>query len=144
MRLPAFALALLLAAPALAEDFPKSPKVGPPEPLPEPACDTALANNGQWLLGRWVAPQTRVEFTREADGLAWRMERKGSLNEEFGWRDGAVMSGRVDRATGCTLAMSGGAGAFVFEGVLTDPGKIYGFATNRKGEHVRFVLRRER
>lgn len=142
MRL-AVALVLLSALPAVAQDLPQSPKIGPPEPLPDPACDTRIANNGAWLPGRWVAPQARWEFTAKDDGIAWSLDQK-AVGASFGWREGARITGMVTKVTGCTLQLSAGEGAFVFEGVLTEAGKIYGFATNPKGEHIRFVLRRER
>lgn len=145
MRRVLFTAALVLAAaPAWAEDFPKSPKVGPPEPLPEPICDVSAANDGGWLVGRWVAPQTRMEFVRAGEALTWTMDRKGSINTDFGWRDGAQISGGVEAVSGCTVTLNAGEGAFRFQGVLTDSGKLYGFATNQKGEVVRFTLRRER
>lgn len=147
-RLVLTAAALLCAAPVLAQELPQSPKVAPPEPLPEPICDTGLANNGEWLLGRWVAPQARWEFTRAAAGsgadIAWTLERKGGANADFGWQDGAQITGAAEKVTGCTVTLVAGQGAFRFEGVLTDSGKLYGFATSRKGEVVRFTLRRER
>ncbi|CAA7613199.1 hypothetical protein [Magnetospirillum sp. UT-4] len=135
---------LLLALPAAAQDLPQFPKAGPPEPLPEAPCDTALANNGEWLLGRWVSPQSRWEFTRKDGAILWSLDRKGSAAGDFGWYESTRIDGRVDKVTGCTVAMTAGQGAFVFEGVLTDPGKLFGFATNAKGAHVRFTLRRER
>lgn len=142
---PVLMLALLLAAtPALADDLPQFPKVAPPEPLPEASCDTTLANNGEWLLGRWVAPQARWEFTRAPGGIAWTLERKGGMNADFGWQDGAQITGAAEKVTGCTVVLVAGQGAFRFEGVLTESGKLFGFATSRKGEVVRFTLRRER
>lgn len=144
MRLIAALLLVALATPVGAQELPKFPKAGPPEPLPEPACDTALPNNGEWLIGRWVSPQTKWSFARQAQSIAWTMDRKGALGEGFGWQDGATITGTVDKVSGCTVTMSAGQGAFVFEGVLTDGGKLYGFATNKKGDHVRFTLRRER
>lgn len=138
------AVALGAAAPAWAQDLPQFPKVGPPEPLPEASCDTTLANGGDWLLGRWVAPQTRWEFTRTGGAIAWTLDRKGGSNADFGWQDGAQITGTVEKATGCTVALTAGQGAFRFEGVLTESGKLYGYATSRKGEVVRFTLRRER
>lgn len=138
------ALALSLAVPAAAEDLPQGPKAGPPEPLPEAACDTTLPNNGAWLLGRWVAPQARWEFTRGDAALTWVLDQKGSIGSNFGWREGARITGTVTKVTGCTVTLIAGEGAFAFDGVLTDSGKLYGFATNPKGDHVRFVLRRER
>lgn len=142
----ALVLAALLAAaaPALAQELPQFPKVGPPEPLPEPACDTTLPNNGAWLLGRWVAPQMRMEFTRAGEAIAWTLERKGGMNADFGWQDGTQISGGAEKLSGCTATLVAGQGAFRFEGVLTDTGKLFGFATNRRGEVVRFILRRER
>jgi hypothetical protein len=136
--------ALLAAAPALADDtLPQFPKAGPPQPLPEAACDTAQASDGAWLIGRWVAPRTRWEFTREDGAIAWSMERKGNLNAEFGWQDGTRIAGTAETVTACTVALVAGQGAFRFEGVLID-GKLFGYAANTKGEHVRFTLRRER
>lgn len=138
------ALALSLAVPAAAQDLPQGPKAGPPEPLPEAGCDTARANDGAWLLGRWVAPQARWEFSRGDTAIAWTLDHKGSVGSNFGWREGARITGAVTKVTGCTVTLSAGEGAFAFEGVLTESGKLYGFATNAKGDHVRFVLRRER
>lgn len=143
MRRAAFAL-LFAALPAAAQDLPQFPKIGPPEPLPEATCDTARASDGAWLLGRWVAPQARWEFARDAGGIGWVLDQKSSVGSNFGWREGAQITGTVTKVTGCTVQLSAGAGAFAFEGVLTEAGKLYGFATNPKGEHVRFVLRRER
>ncbi|HLO76721.1 MAG TPA: hypothetical protein VK196_09740 [Magnetospirillum sp.] len=144
MRVALTLIALLAAFPALAEDLPQFPKAAPPEPLPEPFCDTRAANTGDWLLGRWVAPQSRWEFTRSGSGIAWTLDRKGGMNQDFGWQDGTQITGTVEAATGCTVALVAGQGAFRFEGVLTESGKLYGFATSRKGEVVRFTLRRER
>lgn len=142
---PLLLLAVLLAAtPALAEDLPQFPKIGPPEPLPEASCDTALANNGEWLLGRWVAPQARWEFTRAADAIHWTLDRKGGMNADFGWQDSAQITGTAEKVSGCTVTLVAGQGAFRFEGVLTESGKLFGFAANRKGDVVRFTLRRER
>ncbi|MCR6630025.1 MAG: hypothetical protein NVV74_08220 [Magnetospirillum sp.] len=143
---PAFALAaiLLAATPALAQELPQFPKIAPPEPLPEASCDTSLANNGEWLLGRWVAPQSRWEFSRSGKGIAWTLDRKGGMNADFGWQDGTQITGTAEQVTGCTVALVAGQGAFRFEGVLTDSGRLFGFATNQKGDSVRFTLRRER
>jgi hypothetical protein len=146
-RLALSLAAMAVALPGLAQELPKSPKAAPPEPLPEASCDTGLANAGEWLLGRWVAPQSRWEFTRQAGGLAWTLEQKGSVNGEFGWRDGAEISGVVEKATACTVSLvarDGGDTAFAFNGVLIDGGKIFGFATNKAGRRVRYLLRRER
>lgn len=141
----ALILALMLAAaPAAAQELPQFPKIAPPEPLPEATCNTTLANNGEWLLGRWVAPQARWEFTRAGEGIAWTLDRKGGANADFGWQDGAQITGTAEKVTGCTVALVAGQGAFRFEGVLTEGGKLFGYATNRKGENVRFTLRRER
>lgn len=142
-------LAAAIPALALAEDLPQFPKVAPPEPLPDAVCDTTLASTGDWLIGRWVAPQTRWDFSRNSGGIAWTLERKGGMNSEFGWQDGTQIDGIADKITGCTIHLSAGpqkdgAAAFQFQGVLTEAGKLYGFATNRRGENVRFVLRRER
>ena len=134
----------LLAAPALAQELPQFPKIAPPEPLPDAICDTRLANNGEWLLGRWVAPQSRWEFTRAGEGITWTLDRKGGANADFGWQDGTQITGKAEKVTGCTVELVAGQGAFRFEGVLTDGGRLFGFATNKKGENVRFTLRRER
>lgn len=149
MRAPLLLAALLLAAPAfaplaLADDaLPQFPKAGPPQPLPEAGCDTAQASDGAWLLGRWVAPQSRWEFTRDGQAIAWSLERKGNLNGEFGWQDGTRITGTAESVSPCTVHLVAGQGAFRFEGVLLD-GKVFGYAANTKGDHVRFTLRRER
>lgn len=145
MRRPLILAFLLLAAtPAMAQDLPQFPKVAPPEPLPDAICDTTHASTGDWLIGRWVAPQSRWEFTRANGGIAWSLDRKGNLNGEFGWQDGTQIAGTADKVTGCTVHLTAGEGAFQFEAVLTDSGKLFGFATNKRGENVRFTLRRER
>lgn len=140
----AAALFAILALPALAADFPKSPKIGPPEPLPDAICDLSVPSDGEWVVGNWVAPRTKWIFARDGGDLVWTMERKAQINEGFGWRDGATISGTVERITGCTIALKAGEGAFSFDGVLTDRGHLFGYATNTRGDNVRFTLRRER
>ncbi|MBI5162468.1 MAG: hypothetical protein HY985_01045 [Magnetospirillum sp.] len=145
MRLLALVFALAVAAPAVAQELPQFPKAGPPQPVPDAPCDVALPSSGDWLLGRWVAPQTRFEFGRAKEAILWTMERKGGLNEDFGWDKGAAIEGRVVQVSACTVRLTAGEGdAFVFDGVRTDDGKIFGSATNKAGRNVRFVLRRER
>lgn len=139
----AAAMLTLLALPASAADFPKSPKIGPPEPLPGPSCDVAAASTGEWLVGHWVAPHTKWSFSREGSALVWIMDRKG-FNDGFGWSDGATITGTVETATGCTVTLKAGEGAFLFDGVLTDAGHLFGYATNTRGDNVRFTLRRQR
>ena len=151
MRLAIPLLALFLTAAALpaaaAEDedrLPQFPKAGPPNPLPEAACDTRRADAGDWLLGRWVGPQTALAFTRGGESITWVMDRKSNAGE-FGWTAGAVFDGRVAAVTGCTVRLTAGPDdAFVFEGVLTGEGRLYGYAVNKAGADVRFVLRREK
>ncbi len=145
MRRLAVAVVLALAAvPALAQELPKFPKARPPQPLPEATCDVDRANSGDWLLGGWVAPQTRFHFSRPGKDIVWTMDRKGG-GDEFGWQEGATIDGRVAAVSACTLRLVAGPdGAFTFEGVLTEGGMIYGYATNKAGDAVRFVLRRER
>lgn len=132
-----------LAAPAAAQELPHFPKASPPQPLPDPPCDAARPDGGDWVIGNWVGPQTRLRFTRTAEGIRWTLDRKGA-GGEFGWQDGATLDGRVTAASACTLRLEAGGGAFVFDGVRTEDGRIYGFATNRAGATVRFLLRRER
>jgi hypothetical protein len=140
----------VLAVPALADDDapPQGPKAPPPEPLPEPICDVAKPDGGDWLLGRWVAPYAKWAFERNTSGkLAWVLEQKPDINRAAGWKDGARIEGRVAAVSGCTVKLEAGEGgvvAFAFEGVKTDDGKIYGFAVNPAGQQIRWVLRRER
>ncbi|WP_245651108.1 hypothetical protein [Paramagnetospirillum marisnigri] len=137
-----------LASPSLAQDLPKGPKAPPPEPNPEPICDTAAPSSGDWLMGRWVAPHSRWEFTRAADGkAAFGLEQKSDINKALGWKPGTRIDGKVTRLTGCTVRLEAGdeaVPAFVFEGVLTADGKVYGFAVNPAGDSARWILRRER
>lgn len=140
----AAALIASLGLPAMAADFPKSPKIGPPEPLPEAVCDPSVPHSGDWILGNWVAPRTKWSFQRQADGITWIMDRKGAIDEGFGWSDGTTIDGVVTTVTGCTVTLQAGQGAFQFQGVLTDAGHLFGYATNPKGKHMRFTLRRER
>jgi hypothetical protein len=130
-----------LARPSAAEDFPRSPKIGPPEPLPEASCDTTKSDGGAWLQGRWVAPMARWDFA----GTEFRLEQKSGHNTDFGWKEGGVIAGRIEAVSACSVRLAAGeAGRFAFEGVLTEAGKIYGFASNAKGDRVRYVLRREK
>ncbi|MGE5504936.1 MAG: hypothetical protein ACM31L_10980 [Actinomycetota bacterium] len=146
MRLLTLTIALLMAAPALAQELPQGPKAGPPQPLPDPECDTSLPNNGEWLVGRWVAPLSKWEFTRNGKDLAFRFEQKPGHNAEYGWRDGAVITGTVTKLSGCTVEMGAreGDASFTFEGVQIDGGRIFGYAISTDGKHVRYTLRRER
>lgn len=146
MRSLVLALCLVLALPAAAQEMPRFPKAGPPEPLPDASCDTAMADTGEWLVGRWVAPMARWEFMRQGAGLVFRLDQKSGINNDFGWREGASITGTVQAVTGCTvkLAASDGGAVFAFDGVLTEGGKIYGAASNKAGQSVRYVLRRER
>ncbi|BAE49633.1 hypothetical protein [Paramagnetospirillum magneticum] len=148
MRRAALALCcLLISVPALAEDMPKSPKAPPPEPLPDATCDTTKADAGDWLAGRWVAPYSKWEFKRDAQGLTWKLEQKPDLNSNLGYKQGTVIEGKVSELSACTLrltAVENGETAFDFEGVRTEDGKIYGYATNKAGQGARWTLRRER
>lgn len=136
--------AWMLALPALAQDLPQFPKIAPPSSLPEAACDTGVANSGDWLLGRWVSPQSRWEFKRQDGALVWSLDRKGSINTGFGWSDGTRLDGVVRAISACSFTLSAGNDQFVMDGVLTEDGKIYGAAANPKGDTARFLLRRER
>jgi len=141
-------LGLLASLPALSADgdepLPQSPKIRPPQPLPEATCDTGRANGGDWLLGRWVGPQTALAFNRGGDGIAWVLDRKSAAGE-FGWSAAATIDGKVAAVTACTVHLvAGPEGAFQFDGVLSDEGRLYGTAINKAGANVRFVLRREK
>ncbi|MBI3446992.1 MAG: hypothetical protein HY055_16910 [Magnetospirillum sp.] len=149
MRRTALVLACLAAAcPALADEgLPQGPKAPPPEPLPEAACDTAKPDSGDWLLGRWVAPYAKWEFKREPKGLVWHLEQKPDINRSLGWKDGASLDGAVETVSACTLRLVAGDNgdvAFAFDAVRTDENKIYGYAVNKAGQQLRWVLRRER
>ena len=144
MRILVTAIVMALAIfPAAAQDFPQSPKAGPPSSLPDAPCDATHADNGDWLLGRWVGPQTKFDFVRQGTDITWVMDRKNSAGE-FGWQEGAIINGKVTAVTTCTLRMSAGDDDFVFEGVLTQDGLLYGAAVNKAGRDVRFTLRRAR
>ena len=154
MRRAAFPLACLLAAlllaalPAAAQDdpdhFPQSPKIGPPRALPEPGCDTSRADGGDWLLGRWVGPQTKLSFGRSGPAITWVLDRASAAGE-FGWAPGGTIDGKVASASACSVHLVAGPDdAFVFDGVLTEEGRLYGNAVNKAGANVRFVLRREK
>lgn len=149
MRRAALALCcLFLAVPAaLAEDLPKGPKAPPPEPLPDATCDTTKADSGDWLVGRWVAPYSKWEFKRDAQGLVWKLEQKPDINRDLGYKQGTVIEGKVEAISACTMklvATENGETAFAFEGVRTEDGKIYGYAANKAGQNARWTLRRER
>jgi len=146
MRVASLAAALLMVCglPALAEDLPQFPKAGPPGSLPEAICDTALPNTGGWLLGRWVSPHSRWEFVRQGNGMAWILDRKGSVDDGMGWSAGTRLDGAVTALSGCSFTIGAGDGQFTMDGVLTDGGKVFAVATNSKGKTARFLLRRER
>lgn len=149
MRRAALALCCLFAVvpAALAEDLPKGPKAPPPEPLPDATCDTTKADSGDWLVGRWVAPYSKWEFKRDAQGLVWKLEQKPDINRDLGYKQGTVIEGKVEAISPCTMklvAAENGETAFAFEGVRTEDGKIYGYALNKAGQNARWTLRRER
>jgi len=147
LRLVLAAMLSLLAVPALAQDLPQGPKAPPPDPLPEPLCDAARPDSGDWLVGRWVMPYGRWDIRREAGGLAWTLEQKPDINAALGWKDGARIDGTVQAVSACTLRLvagEGGGTAFAFDGVRTEDGRIYGYATSRAGQRIRWTLRRER
>jgi len=129
--------------------MPQFPKIRPPQPLPEAICDTGRASGGEWLLGRWVGPQTALAFARGSDvqgggSITWVLDRKSAAGE-FGWAPGATIDGKVAAVSPCTVRLVAGPDdAFVLDGVLTDEGRLYGTAVNKDGANVRFVLRRER
>ncbi|TAN63050.1 MAG: hypothetical protein EPN20_10275, partial [Magnetospirillum sp.] len=87
---------IALGLPAWADDLPRGPKAAPPEPLPEATCDTARADTGDWLVGRWVAPYSKWEFQRAAGGgLVWTLDQKPDINRSLGWKEGARIDGKV-------------------------------------------------
>ena len=108
----ALALALLSAAGAAgAQDLPQGPKLGPPaSPLPEPACDTARPDSGDWLVGAWVAPEGRWEIRREGAALSWR---------------GPAGAGRVLAHSACSLSLGDADGAVALEAVRSPSGMLY-------------------
>jgi hypothetical protein len=148
MRRAALALCCLFAASsAMAQDLPKGPKAPPPEPLPDATCDTAKADSGDWLVGRWVAPYSKWEFKRETQGLVWKLEQKPDINRDLGYKQGTVIEGKVTEISACTLKLLGsenGETVFSLEGVRTEDGKIYSYATSKSGQSARWTLRRER
>lgn len=145
MRLPILAALLLLPAIAFAQELPKGPKAPPPEPLPDATCDTAKPDAGDWLLGHWVAPYSKWEFRRDGVAMNWKLEQKADINKDLGYKEGAVLTGKVDELSACSLKFAARDGeqiAFTFEGVRTEDGRIYGFADNGKGQTARWTLRR--
>ena len=142
------ALLMALSMPVLAEDLPQGPKAKPPEPLPEPICDATKPDAGNWVLGRWVAPYSKWEFTRSATGaMTWTLDQKADRNQAMGWKQGAQIDGKVAAISGCTVRLEAGDNgevAFTFDGVLTAEGRIFGYAINTSGQPVRWILRREK
>lgn len=134
------AAAMMMAAPALAQDFPKSPKAGPPDAMPDALCDAGQSDTGAWAVGRWVAPQTRLEIM--ADGFV--LDRKGTMNDAFGWRDGARIQGRIAKVSPCTLELVTMDGGFTLDAIRTEAGHLFTQARNAKGESLRLTFRRER
>lgn len=143
-RLFLVAALLVAALPAIAQDLPQFPKEGPPGALPEAGCDTTLASDGQWLLGRWVSPQSHWEFARQGGSLVWSLDRRGGVTGDFGWSSGARLEGTVEAVSPCSVRLTAGGGQFVMDGVLSDGGKLFGVAANAQGKTTRFLLRRER
>lgn len=139
---------IALSLPAFADDLPQGPKMPPPDPLPEVSCDTAKADSGDWLVGRWVSPYAKWEFRRAAGGdLVWTLDQKPDINRSLGWKEGANIDGKVAAISACTLRLTAGDNgevAFTFDGVKTDEDKIYGYAVNTSGQQLRWVLRRLR
>ena len=72
------ALLILLAAPAWAEDsLPQFPKIAPPDPLPEAACDH-VDQPAQWALGDWTGPNLTLHVEADAWTIAGAIGKNGT------------------------------------------------------------------
>ncbi len=129
-------------APAPEDHLPRFPKAAPPtDPLPAPPCDTGLSSDGQWLIGRWAAPGSRLSFKRRGAVIDWRM---GWPTNTFG-KGAARGGGAVASVSRCSVRFGTASGdGFVFHGLLTGTGDLYGYAAEPDGQDVRFLFRRVR
>ena len=94
-----------------------------------------------------MAPFTKWEFRRDAQGLVWKLEQKPDINRDLGYKQGTVIEGKVAEISACTMklvATESGETVFSLEGVRTEDGKIYSYAINKAGQGARWTLRRER
>jgi hypothetical protein len=134
--------AAVTMAPAPVDHLPRFPKAGPPsDPLPEPPCDVSHPSDGAWLIGRWTAPGSRLAFLRRGGAIVWRMEWPPRTFGPGTTRGG----GTVAERSGCTVRFGDTeTDGFVFRGLLTGTGDLYGYAAPRHGHDVRFLFHRER
>jgi hypothetical protein len=128
----ALAVLMLPWGPALAQDLPQGPKLGPPPPLPEAPCDTERADRGDWLEGVWLSPGARWEIRRTAAGLVWRVER-GSDSD----------SGPVGPVSACSVVLRGAGGAVVLDGVRSGSGAVLAHTPAPDGPGGHWLLRRQ-
>ena len=117
---------LLLSLPAWADDddLPQFPKIAPPDPLPEAACDQ-IAHASQWGLGDWVGPNLRVHV----EAASW------SLNGQ------TTKSGNSVTLEACSVNLNAES-VPVFAGVRTEDGQMYGVLWTDSGKTQRIKLRR--
>ena len=118
------ALLLVLASPALAQDddLPQFPKIAPPDPLPEAACE-GVTQPLQWGLGDWVGPTLRLHVSAT------------------GWTIGGstAKSGSAVQLDACTLALNGENGP-VFTAVRAEDGRMFGAYWTDSGKVQRVTL----
>ena len=117
---------LVLASPALADDdeLPQFPKIAPPSPLPEAACE-GVADAQHWGLGDWVGPSLRIHV--EATG--WTIS--GDVGK----------SGGTSQLEPCGLSLNDQSGP-VFTAVRAEDGRMLAAYWTDAGKAKRFTLHR--
>ena len=120
----ALALLLLLSGPALADEdnLPQFPKIAPPDPLPETACQ-GVAQPVNWGLGDWVSPTLRVHVEK----TAWSISGSASS------------SGTQVVLEDCRFSLNTESDP-VFAGVRAEDGRMYGAYWTAKGKVQRLEL----
>lgn len=122
-------------------------KADPPDPLPEPLCDTTASTDGAWLAGVWVAPYAQFTFSKNAEGhWMFNYTQKRGVSEGHK-QEFASFDGTLQQISPCAFAGQAG-DRVAFEGVLTEKGQIFATMNSIKvaddSKFRRYILRRAR
>ncbi len=120
-------LALLIVSPAFADDdnLPQFPKIAPPDPLPDAACDS-VAQPLEWGLGDWVAAPIKVHVEKSS----WTITGGDKPR-----------SGTVVQAEPCGIDLSSEQGP-VFAGVRAEDGHLFAALWREDGKVRRMNFKR--
>jgi len=68
----------------------------------------ASAARGDWLIGSWSHPNSRLDMVRDGEVIRWRWERDpGVVTVRWGAKSKAAAEGTVTQLSGCAAVMKG-------------------------------------